>query len=131
MSRVRYRPKEQVMIWYAAHIIMYVQFKDGDQKTYPFWENIVLLGAESTEEAVHKAELLGKQREGDHSGSFTWEMRPATWVFGGIRKINKCDDSEERPKDGTEITYSVMEAPSQDALKQIINGESASIVYAE
>jgi hypothetical protein len=27
------------MLWYAASVIMFVRFKDGNQDTYMVWEN--------------------------------------------------------------------------------------------
>jgi hypothetical protein len=92
--------------WYAAHLIMYVQFKKHVQRTYPVRENVVLIRADSAEEAFEKAERRGKEDEGDSSGTFTWGGKPATWVFGGVRKLMKCGaDEKERPNDGTEVTY--------------------------
>ena len=31
------------MPWYAAHAIMYCQFKDGGQTRTPVWENVLLI----------------------------------------------------------------------------------------
>jgi hypothetical protein len=31
------------MTWFAAHVIMYIAFKDGRQDTYRVWENVVLV----------------------------------------------------------------------------------------
>jgi hypothetical protein len=66
------------MTWYAAHIVMAVKFKRGEQNRFPVWENIVLISAESEEEAFAKAEERGRCEEGDDGGTFTWGDRPAT-----------------------------------------------------
>ncbi len=29
--------------WFAASIVMFVAFKDGQQNTFPVWEDIVLI----------------------------------------------------------------------------------------
>ena len=63
--------------WFAASIIMFVEFKDGQQNTFPVWEDIVLIFASSSDEAMQKAKALGISREGDSQGTFTWESRPA------------------------------------------------------
>jgi len=108
---------------------MYVEFKDKLQEKYPIWENIVLIEANSEEEALRKAEERGHLDEGDDSGSFSWEKRPAMWVYGGIRKLLSCADFEKRPTDGTEITYSQMEVKSASDLKKLINSKRVSVIY--
>ena len=51
------------MSWFAAHIIMAVKLKGGDQSRFPVWENIVLIGASSVDEANTKAEQRGRQEQ--------------------------------------------------------------------
>jgi Domain of unknown function (DUF4288) len=118
-------------MWFAASVIMYVQFKDGAQNKYPIWENIILIEATSDKEALEKAEKRGREDEGDSEGSFHWEERPARWVFGGIRKLLKCKDADNRPTDGTEITYSQMQVATEEAFNKLINGEAVTITYEE
>lgn len=117
--------------WYAAHIVMSVRFKDGAQDTYPLWENIVLLEAASDEEAERKAELKGREGEGDSDGSSRWADRPATWVFAGVRKVIACEDSRDRPGDGIEITYSEMVVDDEDSLAKLVGGEPVTVRYEE
>ena len=119
------------MAWYAAHIIMYVRFKDGKQDKYPVWENIVLIEAGSDKEAWEKSKRRALRYEGDSRGSFTWEGRPATWVFAGIRKINTCVDPEQRPIDETEITYSEFGLTTAEDLRKLVDGEPVEVVYVE
>lgn len=57
------------MNWYAAHAIMYMKFKDRQQEKYPLWENILLIAAESDEEALAKAVVRAKEDEGDSEGT--------------------------------------------------------------
>jgi hypothetical protein len=117
--------------WYAAHIVMSVKFRDGNQDSYPLWENIVLLEAPSDEEAKSKAVQQGRESEGDSNGSFRWNDRPATWVFAGVRKIIACEDPSDRPGDGIEITYSEMVVDSQEALEKLVKGEPVVVRYEE
>src|SRR3989442_6952758 len=70
-----------VNTWYAAHIVMYVTFKDGAQDHYPVWENIVLIEAPTEDEAFSKAEVIVRAGEGDSDGSFRSNDRPATCNF--------------------------------------------------
>jgi len=69
------------MTWYAASAILYVKFKDGRQDRYPVWENVYLIDADGDDSAFHLAEERARRCEGDSEGSFTWDGRPATWVF--------------------------------------------------
>jgi hypothetical protein len=108
---------------------MYVKFKDGNQTKYPFWENIILIEAESSDEAYEKAEVRARQDEGDSRGSFTHESRPARRVFAGLRKLVSCVFPEERPGHGTEITYSQMEVTSGADFKKLVNGEPVMVLY--
>jgi hypothetical protein len=123
--------KQQPMKWYATHIIMYVQFKDGNQNTYPIWENVVLICAENDDEAFIKAEKIGKDSEGDDQKSMTWGERPATMVFAGIRKLIACVDSTIQPNDGTEITYSQFTVNNKESLDLLVNGSIVDVVYEE
>ncbi len=117
------------MSWYAAHAIMVVRYKDSSQKTVPFWENIILIEAESEDEAWSKGIARAKQDEGDSEGSFTWEGRPATWCFAGIRKLVTVPDPEAKPEHGTEITYLEMEVDNEESLARLLNGETIAVRY--
>ena len=118
-------------MWYAAHIIMYVKFKDVTQTKYPVWENLYLIEAENDNDALEKAKLLGKEDEGDSDGTFRWDDKPAEWVFGGIRKIIKCDNYHEKPVPGTELSYSEFLVNNEDDLNRLIKGDSVDIKYIE
>jgi hypothetical protein len=115
------------MRWYAAHLIMYVKFKQKKQRRYPLWDNIVLIKAASTEEALVKAERRGREGEGDDRGTFRWGGKPAEWVFAGVRLLIRCEDEKSRPTDGTEITYLEMQVDSKTALSRLVNGKSVRV----
>ena len=119
------------MNWYAAHTVMWVRMKGKRQARFPCWENVVLIQASSEAEAFAKAEKRGRQEEGDCDGSFRWGGEPATWVFGGIRKLVLCDDPETRPGDGSEITYTELELESKEALEKLIAGEPTALQYMD
>jgi hypothetical protein len=101
----RAETEKQVMRWYAAHIVMAVQLKNGKQIRFPVWENILLVAAATEDAAFAKAEAHGRAEEGDDGGTFRWGGKPARWVFAGVRKLTECVSPEERPGDGTEITF--------------------------
>ena len=110
------------MTWFAAHVIMYISFKDGRHDNYPVWENVILVEAE-TENAAHaKAEVYGREGEGDDEGTLRWGQRPASWVFAGVRKLVRCDGDPEPPLEGAEITYSEIVVDTLDAVRDLAAG---------
>ncbi len=117
--------------WYSAHLILYVKLKDQPQRSFTVWENIVLIKAPTEEDAFAKATRRGQQEEGDDDGSFRWEGKPARWVFAGIRKLTLCDDPEQRPGDGTEVSYLELEVDSEQALSKLVRGDVVSVKYTE
>ena len=86
--------------WFAAHVILWVKYTEHKQKTFPLWENVILIRAQSAQEAFAKAEAHGHRMAGKGKPTFSWSGKPAMWVFGGVRKVTACDDAEERPDDG-------------------------------
>ena len=64
-------------MWFAAHVIMYFRFTDGNQDRFPVWENVFLVQAPSPEEAHARAVRMGQGEEGDSGGSLRYDGRPA------------------------------------------------------
>ena len=75
------------MSWFAAHLIMSVKLKGKRQRRFPVWENIVVIEADSEEQAFRKAEHRGRLEEGDEDGSFTWG--PTRHL--GVRRHSKAN----------------------------------------
>lgn len=120
------------MKWYAAHAIIYYQFTDGGpQDGYQIYENVYLVQAETAAEGYAKAREFAKQDEGDSSGSLRLGGRPATAVFGGVRKLLTMhyDGSDRQPGDGDEITYSELTVPDRAALDRLIADEDVEVNY--
>jgi hypothetical protein len=117
--------------WFAAHLIMYVKLKRPPQSRFTVWENIVLISADSEEAAFAKAEQRGHEEEGDEDGSFRWGGKPATWVFAGVRKVTACQDPDARPKDGTEISYTELQVESEQAVKELVEGQPVAVHYSD
>jgi hypothetical protein len=42
-----------------------------------------------------------------------------------------CEDSEERPGDGTEISYIQLDLPSKEAVEQVVEGKRLAVYYNE
>lgn len=119
------------MPWYAAHLILSTVFKDGLQDRYPAREDVVLIEADSPPDAFEKAKGLGKGREGDEGGTYRCDDRKATWTFVGVRKLVECEGYVDRPADGAELTYSLLEVPDRESLQRLAKGEEAAVTYRE
>ncbi|HVA46962.1 MAG TPA: DUF4288 domain-containing protein [Pirellulales bacterium] len=119
------------MSWYAAHLVMFVEFKDTVQEQHPVWENIVLIGAASEEEAFEKAERHGRSAEGDECGSFRWGKKPAQWVFAGVRKLTECAMLSDVPGDGTEISFNELELASREDVRKLAQGKPVQVTLAD
>lgn len=124
--------------WYAAHIIEYARFLDGVQDSYSLYENIVLIEAETLEEARNEAARIGQAETG---GSVSVNGRDAEMVFAGIRKLIACADTVTaererehipfRPAHGTEVSYSFLEIGSTEEFKRFVDGESVQVWYLQ
>src|SRR5262245_58561954 len=110
---------------------MYVEFKTEFQTTFPVWENVVLINANSVDEAFGNAEKKGRESEGDDGGSFEWDGVPARWVFAGVRKLTLCQNPQEPPGDGTEITYLQMRVRSKNSLMKLVKSERVNVEFIE
>lgn len=124
------------MTWYAAHIILLTQFLDGIQDSYPIWENVVLINAETSDEAYAIADKKG-EAEAEVSEGYTYNGRPAVWVYRGTRKLNECIehfDPEEcasggMEEYGTEVTYSSFVLPNEDAMQKMLANRDVTVLY--
>lgn len=134
------------MPWYAAHVVQYMQFLDGDQDIYPLYENVILIEADDSDAAYEKANQIAYEsydHKGGDTGGLRYGERPATFVFAGIRKLIACQDTvsiindrpageaNSQPRHGTEITYSFLEIASADEFKKYVAGDAAVVTYDE
>jgi hypothetical protein len=111
------------MPWIAAHAVLYVRYKDGPQTDYPVCENIYLIESSGPHDALELATHRARQEEGDSNGTFTWNDRPAEWVFAGIRKLIAVTGVQS----GDEITYSEMVLKSLDDVRRFGNGQAVDV----
>lgn len=124
------------MKWYAVHVIMFFKVKRGKQQVFPVWENIYLVNAKGPAQAKRRGEALGRAEEED---GLTWEGKPVTMVFGGIRKVMSCAADPTRPGpsdvkklyDGVEATFNAYAVASRKDLNALIAGKNARVVYEE
>src|SRR5262249_4194235 len=96
-------------------------------REFPVWENVVLVQGRSEEEAFRKAERKGQEAAGDDGGTFRWGGKRASWVFAGVRKLTQCEDPEDRPGDGTEVTYTEWILRSKRAVGQFAQSGRVSL----
>lgn len=121
------------MAWFAASAVMYVKLKEGDQVEFPVWENVLLIEAEDGEEAMKLAIERARQDEGDSKGSFTWDGKPATWLFAGIRKLLTVshDSVDDKIGSGDEITFSQFVLSSEADVRALAGGDEVTLKYEE
>jgi len=131
------------MTWFAAHIIMYVRYKNTniEQCNYYVFENIYLINSDSVDAAYEKAKNRGIDQEGDSNGTLIFNGEPSELVYGGIRKLIECQNSPEKlienpfsdnkPEDGAEISYSQFIVNDKNDLIKLINGDPVKIEYSE
>ncbi|ADV64029.1 hypothetical protein Isop_3472 [Isosphaera pallida ATCC 43644] len=120
------------MAWYSAHLVMYSMFKDGIQDKFPLREDVVLIEADSVGEAFDRAKRRGKEREGDDQGTHSYDGRASNWVFIGVRKLIECDLLvNDRPGDGSEVSYSMLEVRDRASVQRFAKGEPVEALYRE
>src|SRR5437879_6323559 len=124
------------MTWYAAHLIEYFELKEGGQTTYPVWESVLLIKAQSPQHAFDLAKTIGEERNSQEDQSWTSDGKAASKVFGGVRRIVECDlddpDKEVanlQPTHGTEVTYVKLEVTNREDLEKLISGKSVNVQY--
>jgi hypothetical protein len=115
------------MNWYAAHLVMVVKLKGRPQRSFPAWENIVLVRAASEQAALAQAESLGRASAGDDDGTFRWGGKDAAWEFAGVRKVTECAFAGAKPTSGDEVTYSELVFDSLANAKRYARGAAMSV----
>ena len=121
------------MPWFAAHAVMYFRLKSGVQQRYTVWENVLLVEAADSRQAWDLGIQLARHDEGDSDGSLRIDDEPCELVFGGLRKVVEVSHAgrEDLPRHGDEITYSEFEVADAGALRRLIDGEDAAVLYLE
>jgi hypothetical protein len=126
--------------WFAVSAILYFRIKKSSrQANYLVWENVYLVRAESANTARRRASFYARAAAGDDGGDLIVNGRPATLVFGGVRKVVEClgDPTSFRPNvvkaihDGVEATYSAFLVRGKSDLLRLIHGKPTKIVYKE
>jgi hypothetical protein len=56
------------MTWYAAHVILYIVFKEGQQDSYPVWENVFIVEGADEETARTRLRTSGVRAKATPTG---------------------------------------------------------------
>lgn len=118
---------------YAAHLILAVDTDGPADRPIPFYENVVLVQADTDAEAMRQACRLGRAEAAADPGDFRWGGQPARWRFVGVRKLIECQPpaGRERLGYGSEVTYSQMAVRSEADLQRLAAGEPVEVTYHE
>lgn len=119
------------MKWYAAHLVFYFKLKEDNQATFPVSENIVLISARTEDEAFAKADERARDELLGNDESLRWGGQPAEMIYAGVRKMTTCQFEEERPGDGTEVSYIEMELASEAAIRKFVDGLPVSVMITD
>jgi hypothetical protein len=121
------------MTWYAAHIV--IGFTAEGRKEVVAWENIILIDADSHEQAEQQAIKIG-QEEASLDDALTVNDRPAKRLFAGVRKvltIANPDPAQQLlpPVHGSEISFSEFILKDIDELMKLGSGKGVHLRYTE
>jgi Domain of unknown function (DUF4288) len=124
------------MTWYAAHTIVSIRPIKRRDSEIIVYENVILINAKDDEQAVAKARKQAKASIAKDD-SLTIAGEPAVQSFVGVRKMIAVSNpwplsqDDDRPVDGTEITYSKFIVKNERALSDLANGKETLVRYQE
>ena len=109
--------------WYIAEIIMECQVEGNPSNVVH--TNIVLVRADSPEEAFEKAEELGRDGEDSYLNTTDQEV---TFRYRGLRELNVIHDELEH---GAELIYEEEIGVKEEDLKAMISLQSDLAVFRD
>jgi len=114
-------------MWYTAHVVIQLRTKEEPQAEFCVWENVILIEAKNEEEALEKAEVRGREDEGEFG--LTINGKSAEFVYVGLRKLMACSDGERTPSDGTELSFNRLYFASQQDLDDFAEGKEVPATF--
>ncbi|HEY9638679.1 MAG TPA: DUF4288 domain-containing protein [Coleofasciculaceae cyanobacterium] len=114
-----YIPKDAK--WYIAELVMEFQI-EGDSHNVVH-VNIVLIRADSPEEAFEKAEQLGREAEDTYKNP---DNRTVTVTYRGMRALNVIHDELEH---GAELMYEEKIGVCEDKLQAMLTPKSELAIF--
>lgn len=124
------------MTWFAASVIIALRSVSNEGGPILAYENVVLIEAASSGDALAKARECATA-EVSVDDKLTINEQPAAKSLVGIRKLisisnpHPLDLDSDPPTSGTEITYSLFEVSSNEALEKLARGEEVALRYLE
>lgn len=88
--------------WYWAWLVRMTVPKSQARSSAQVWRNLVLVQARNAEEAIAKAESLGRSADGDADGGLVIDGKPARSVFVGVADAGLVDSTLS---DGVEVMF--------------------------
>ena len=125
------------MTWFTASVLIAIKPEGYVSGSIQVYENMYLIEASTAHDAARKAEALGRQEASIADDDLTIDAKLATRVFVGIRKLisvsnpEPLDLDQDRPVDGTEVTYAVYQVADEAALARLAEGEQVEVLYLE
>ena len=119
------------MAWFAAHAVMYLKLKDEPQDNFLVWENVLLVQADTPDQAEERAVARAREDEGDSNGTLTYGDKPATWVFAGLRKVLSVAHRADSLRSGDEVTYSEFLLQDLASIQKFARGDDLEVRYVE
>ena len=107
--------------WYIAELVMEFQI-EGDSRNVVH-VNIVLIRADSPEEAFEKAEQLGREDEDTYKNP---DNHTVTVTYRGIRALNVIHDELEH---GAELMYEEKIGVCEDKLQAMLTPKSELAIF--
>lgn len=114
-----YIPKDAK--WYVAELVMEFQI-EGDSRNVVH-VNIILIRADSPEEAFEKAEQLGREAEDTYKNP---DNRTVTVTYHGMRDLNVIHDELEH---GAELMYEEKIGICEDKLQAMLTPKSELAIF--
>ena len=109
--------------WYIAELVMECQIEQEPRNVVHV--NIVLVRADSPQEAFEKAEQLGKESEDSY---LNHNNQQATWYYRGLRDLNVIYDDLEH---GAELMFEEEIGVSEDEVQDMLREKSELNVFRE
>lgn len=89
-------------LWYWAWLVRMTVPKRQAESSAQVWRNLVLVQARNPEEAIAKAEALGRSVNGDAEGGLVIDGKPARSQFVGVADAGLVDSTLS---DGVEVMF--------------------------
>lgn len=107
--------------WYLADIVMECQVEGNPQNVVHI--NTLLIRSDSPEEALERAESLGKDEENSYLNPTDQQV---TWFYRGLRELSVITEDLE---DGAELMYEERVGVSPEELQGMVRERSQFSVF--